>query len=176
MTQDIYSRIDVLSPRLSKMANIYATSAHQTPDDLYQSMVLHLIERQAIDPTFCQQNDSYILDAGRKRVCFPAIRRAGVESKYTCGEPEPVDGDDEDYYFDTIAAPGVNPERAVENLEQAAEIAKVIRKGLSGREGEVLSLVVAGVSTSEIASQFGITPAAVSVYKRRIANKVQAVA
>lgn len=174
MTEDICARIEILSPRFTKMAEYYAKGTYQTAEDLYQSMIVHLLERQAADHNFCRQKDSYILDAGRKKVCWPALRRAAVENKYTTGEPEiKLDDENNDNFFDTFASPEVEPETACENLEQALALAEVIREHLSGREREVLSLVVKGVSTSEIASAFGISSSAVSVYKRRVAAKLR---
>lgn len=168
----IEQRILELAPRIRAMARIYANSTLETEDDLFQDVVLHLLERQAKDPEFSAQNDSYILDAGRKRICWPKMRRKRVHDKYITGEPKAED-DNLDGWLDSVSGNEINPEEAVVNLEGAAAIAENLRK-LSRREREVLSLVVSGVRTGEIAVRFGCSPAAISVYKRRAANKISA--
>ena len=171
MSQNIHARIESLSPRFMKMAACYAGGTVETAEDLYQSMVVHLLERQAADPAFAEQSDSYLLDAGRKSVCWVALRRAVTVKKHTFSEPELLDNDD-DSFFDTLPAPGVNPEIAVENLEQSLALAKVLRENLSKKEQEVLGMAVEGVPTGEIAARLNTSTAAVGVYKRRIANKL----
>jgi RNA polymerase sigma factor (sigma-70 family) len=167
----IYDRIEELTPKMKKLAASFANVTND-PDDIYQSMVVTLIERQEKNPTFCQQNDSYILDAGRKAVCFPVLRRSKIESRYTCAEPELVDSDDN--FFDTVASNDETPEAAYENMEQAQAMAEIIRSSLSDRERAVLGLVVKGISTSEIAIQLHTSPQAVSVFKSRVIAKLQA--
>lgn len=174
MSEDIYAKIERLDPKIRKMAQVYGQQTYYGTDDLYQQMVLTLIERSNTDPTFCQQTDSYILDCGRKYAFKPAQHRLAVENKYAASEPVLDDADDADDWFDTFASSEESPEAAYESLEQALAVAEILRSQLSGREQEVLSLVVKGVSTKEIASQFGVTPAAVSIYKSRIVAKVQA--
>lgn len=168
-----YNRIESLTPRLQKLAEVYSQNTYQTADDLYQSMIVVLIERQAADPTFAEQSNSYIVDAGRKAICLPAMRRAGVESKHTFEEPVVFDGDADDNFFETVAGPGINPEMAVINLEQALSLAEKIRS-LSDREREVLTLTVKGVPAKTIAAGFGISPSAVTIYKNRAVAKLQA--
>jgi RNA polymerase sigma factor (sigma-70 family) len=171
MDARLYARIKKLSEQLQKMAEYFSKGNYQTADDLYQSMIVALIERQAADASFVEQNDSYILDAARKSVCLPTMRRARLESKRTVEEPSMADSDET--YFDTVAGPGINPEQAYLKLEQALVLAGAIRD-MSDREREVLTLTVKGVPTKTIAADFGISPAAVSIYKSRAVSKLQA--
>lgn len=163
--------ISTISPKLTKMAAAYSHSTYESQDDLYQSMVVHLLERQAENPTFFEQKESYILDAGRKGVCWAALRKAQTRDKYFTEVPDTAD-EFEDDYFDTFLSDEPNPEVACENLEDAIRLAGIIRDDLSGREREVLSLVVAGNKTSTIAAKLGVSSAAVSVYKSRIVGKI----
>lgn len=174
MTSSIHTRIEQLTPRLSKIAAIHARATNETADDLFQAMVVHLLERQQADPNFCNQNDSYLLDAGRKQVCWNAVRRTGIEAKYITAEPviETDEGGD-DSFFDTLPDPYPNPEVAQENLEQALAIAQVVREQLSDREREVVALAVSGVSNKQICAMYGFSTATVSVYKRRAAEKIR---
>ena len=59
----------------------------------------------------------------------------------------------------------------------AAEDAEIIRQAianLGGREAEVIQLMLAGMTTGEIAERFGCNPAAVSCYKGRAISKIRA--
>lgn len=163
--------ISEISPKLTKMAAAYSQSTYESQDDLYQSMIVHLLERQAADATFFEQKESYIIDAGRKGVCWAALRKAQTRDKYFYEVPDTAD-EFEDDYFDMFQSDEPNPEIACENLEDAIRLADIIRDELSGREREVLSLVVAGTKTGTIAAKLGVSAAAVSVYKSRIVKKV----
>lgn len=171
MTPDFESTIERLTPKLQNMAAVYSQSTHQDTEDLFQAMLLTLCERQAANPDFINQTDSYILDAGRKAVLFPAIKKARTEVKFTVEEP--VDPESEDSFFDTIAGPGVNPEIAVIRLEEALAAAKALRS-LTGREREVLSLLVNNVRSKQISEDLGITKSAVSIHRSNVIAKLQA--
>lgn len=166
-----YDVIAAVSPKLQKMAAAYSQSTYESQDDLYQSMVVHLLERQVADPTFFEQKESYIIDAGRKAVCWAALRKGQTRDKYFADVPADASELDDDY-FDTFVSDEPNPEIACENLEEAIRLAGIIRESLSNRERQVLSLVVAGTKTGEIAEKLGVSAAAVSVYKSRIVGKI----
>jgi RNA polymerase sigma factor (sigma-70 family) len=151
------------------MAQVYSTSTVFDAEDLFQQMIVTLLERDAADPNFSKQNDSYILDAGRKAVCLPALKRARIEVKYTLAEPVTEDGE---YFFDTIAGPGVNPEAAVIRLEEVKALAKATRS-LTKRETEVIGLIASGVPSKTIAADFGINKAAVSIHRSNAIRKFQ---
>ena len=145
------------------------------PQDVEAGAWVKILERASADPEFLSQTPSYIVHAGRLEAMHQ-LRPAKIEEGVISYDA-PYDHFDGDGFLpldfiEIVAGDEINPEDALIMAEQASALADVL-SGLSKRESEVLALIVSGKGTGEIASQFKCSPAAISCYKKRIAQKIQ---
>lgn len=162
--------LSVFTPKMHVLSNIFAArTLDNDPADLFQEMALTLIEKSIKNPEFQNQTESYIVHAARLRAITLADDNKvfSTYNQFVNDDPEAEYG-----WFDQFASDDLSPEDAVIRKQDLAEIAAAMRD-LSDREAEVMSMVVEGVRTKDIAAKLGVAPATVSTLKDRAVSKIK---
>lgn len=156
-------KLSHLLPIINQMGWRYARPTGLDADEVANEIVLAILERQAKDPNFMNQTDSYILHAGRY-AAWRQMDRNSTDAKYV------ADGD-----FDLMTEEIPDDELGIEEMltraEEAITLALAIEQ-LSDRERSVVTLAAAGITTGEMAQTFECSPAAISGYKSRAVRKL----
>jgi RNA polymerase sigma factor (sigma-70 family) len=178
----VNSKLETLEARLVMIAKKIAKF---TPDgeweDLYQSILKALLERNATDATFFQQTNAYILKyaefAGKH-----AARKARIYLKYVDEEGYEIDPEDSNEDTDSRLDIEVNRERLIQSIARVevevmhSELAEAIVEGcdeLSGDNLRVVYLLYMGYKQVEIAEIMGISKPAVNQRIKTIASTLQ---
>lgn len=165
-----------LTPRLQRKARKYAASAPgQDADDIYQEMMLSLIERANEEPEFLDQTEAYITNHCEWTGGRHVATKSRIYSKYVEAEPETTNDEGEaiDWVETLIFDNGNNPERQLLRKEQTAKLQEAI-KTLGQDNQMVVKMLFEGRKQKEIAAAMHITPAAVSQRKTYIASQLRA--
>jgi RNA polymerase sigma factor (sigma-70 family) len=155
-----------LYPKFSAIAYGYANSTLDTQEDLTQDMVLACLDKAEKDPEFFNQNESYILHQGRLQA-WHKMRDKQTFDRY---QYYPVANDEGYTELDFVAGNDLSPEEALIHKQELEALVQAIDR-LSGREKEVVTLAISGVSGTEIAKKLSISKQAVNMYKNRAAKK-----
>lgn len=154
-----------LYPKFRKIASVYANSTLDEAEDIAQDMILACLEKQAENPEFLNQNESYILHQGRYQA-WARLRDTKTFEKHAYYVD--MSDDDEELGYREFRDP---EDVLIEKEELEALVAAA--SDLSSQEKTVVSLVVSGLGTNQIAEKLGVTAAAVSGYKARAIRKFQ---
>jgi RNA polymerase sigma factor (sigma-70 family) len=144
-----------------------------TPEDVEQAAVVAILEREAKDPSFSLQTQSYQVHAGRY-AAWASVRSGQRRGQHESSSSKLAAGlqyELEDDYLDTLVGETLSLEDHLERAEQAVTIAKALET-LSPQESKVLEMVVDGLGTGDIAKALGVSAPAVSCYKNRIVKKI----
>lgn len=157
----IDERLDNLTPRIFAYSN-FIHSPELDRDDIRQEMYLALLEKTEADPTFLDNNDSYMAWFATwmaKHAADSARAYAGYV----------IDGDDETLeiilsgHDDEQCDPAAVAEQNEEMEELLAQIG-----ALTPENQTVVKMVYLGYSNNEIAARLNISPAAVSWRKKNV--------
>lgn len=173
--QTEYSFLDSVSTRLSRIANRYSTPEVE-PDDLYQTMVTGLLEKANNDPAFPQQSQSYICQSAAFKALHE-IRANRIYRNYcqsVTSKPNTGNDDGQAVYIDSFASPTLDPERAIEQAEEAFLILDTLRQ-LTGQQQTIVKMVYLGLRNHEIAARLHVSRSYISRTRKQIARTVKAV-
>lgn len=154
MCQSVSERLEALTPRLRLIAaSIARMSYSHTPDDLYQTMALSILERAAKDPAFIRQNDAYIC-------CFAGwMAKHAAESDRARARFYQELEEEMDFVYLGVQEPG--PETAYLTREAVQAIVDAARSR-SPRQQQIVQMLYAGYRNSEIAAALGVSRPAVT--------------
>lgn len=161
-------RIVALTPALRRIARAtVGTLSEYDAEDLYQTIVLKMLERAAQDPAFAQKSDTELLTFAQWR----ARSKAGAGRIYTkYVEPEKFYHDDEGdeiSFLELIPSNALDPEEAVIAAEGLTAIEDLIQS-LDPANRKIIYLLYQGYNQVEIAAALNVTRSAVNQRKSAI--------
>jgi RNA polymerase sigma factor (sigma-70 family) len=172
VSDPITARLDALAPRLRRKASaLQSGSPEHDADDLYQEMVLALLERAARSPAFADQADAYLLQYAE----WTARHACEKSRTYTR-----IVGEDDDpagsrpTTFDLLPAHEPSPEAACIHTEQIEALARAVSE-LAPRDQVIVKMIYLGHQEVDIARHLNVSKSAVSHRKRAIAQSFYAV-
>ena len=172
MTATTAERIEGLAPRLQKKAAyLQHMSPSQTSDDLYQEMVMALLDRMSKEPSFVNQKDGYLLQyadwVARKNGQADRTYRSYVDAM-----PVMIGDDGETTaILEFIASDTPTPEQMQVFAEDADALMSIVRD-LSPENQTLVKMLYYGHEQVEIAKVLGITKGAVSQRKKTVARAI----
>lgn len=161
-----------VSGRLKSIASRYA-SDHLEAEDIYQDMVVGLLEQAHKDPSFPKQTKSYIC-AKAGFLAMHAVRAKNIYRRYVesvSAKPQEAD----QVHIDSFTSQSINPEKAVEQAEEAFRILDAIKR-LSARDQAIVKMAYVGLSNAEIANKLGVSRAAITQRRAAIQGIARRVA
>jgi len=179
--QKVNSRIETLEPRLTAIAKKISTYGPIEWEDLYQTMLKGLLERNMVDSNFFEQTDAYILKYGEFMARHSA-QKARVYLKYVDEEGfeiDPEDGSEEESYSLDLMVGRERIQASIENVErttETSELCDAILEGcdeLSETNLQIITLLYMGYKKVEIAKELGISKPAVTQRIQTIASTLQ---
>jgi RNA polymerase sigma factor (sigma-70 family) len=177
----INSRLESLEPKLILIAKRVAKlmpAGEQCWEDLYQTILKALLEREVKDPTFFQQTDAYI----NKYAMFSAkhaAKKARVYLNYVDEEGGEIDPEDSNEDTNSRLDLEASREKLIQSIARVeievmhTELADAIVEGskeLSGDNLRVLYLLYLGYKQVEIAEVMGVSKPAISQRVKTIAS------
>jgi RNA polymerase sigma factor (sigma-70 family) len=168
----LHARLASLEARLRRRS-WFLNAPSQTHDDLYQIMVLALLEKNLSDPNFINQNDTYWL----KYATWQAKHACNADYtylKYVDEDGANIDAESEELVLETELATDrkPTPEQLVASREFWMAITATA-KMLSQQNRQVIHMVVLGYSKQEIADALHITRQTVNDHTKTIANALR---
>ena len=172
--QSITETITRLESKLQSIAWKYSWLAgnEKTEEDIYQDVVLGLIETALKDPEFTGKEDTFVLTSARW-IASKTARKCYTYSKYVSAEPEPTADNGEVLdWFDTIVG-DIDPAEHYRNREFARELSAAIAS-LPDAQQIIVKDLYHEVPKKETAAKLGISPAAVSQQVKTLRKRLTA--
>jgi RNA polymerase sigma factor (sigma-70 family) len=173
---NITERIEKLTSRLQFKAAAIANQVNTgtTPEDVFQHMVLALIERAKQAPEFAEQTDAYLM----QYATWKAQNKVQANRTYTryVGDDGVIvaeDDGDEITEIELRSADTWTPEDAFIKSETDKELLAVL-SSLSVDNQKVVKMLFTGYSKAEIADSLKISRAAVSQRLKTISRQFAA--
>lgn len=164
-TSSIYERLDKLTPKIFAYSKFIHGPGLGT-DDIRQEMYLALLEKQQEDPTFFDNNDSYMA----WYATWTAKNKAARSRRYDHRIEGSTDTESFEYYH--VDREKSDPAKIAENNENMTEILEALQQ-MASENVTVIKMVYLGYSNTEIAETLNVTPAAVSQRKKNITRKLR---
>lgn len=166
-------RLLTLAPRLKIAArSAVGTGSEYDADDLYQTIMLKLLEQNAQDPTFSQQTDQHLINFANWRARNQA-HKGRIYTRYVDAEPAAIDEDgDETSLFEMLVAAD---EPAVEDAcISRLEVERIVKavEDLDPADRQIVYMLSQGASGKEIAAALRISAPAVCQKKARIQRQL----
>lgn len=167
-----HTRLEILTPTLRRIAraSVGAASEHQA-DDLFQTIILKLLERAAADPSFAERPDQELITFAIWRARSKA--EAGrIYTRY-CPNEEYIPDDDGELTPELELIPDTtqNPETLVIAAETVRGVGAIIT---DPTDRVITSMLVQGYNGVEIGSALGVTKGTISQHRTKIAATVTA--
>jgi RNA polymerase sigma factor (sigma-70 family) len=173
---NINDRIEKLTSRLQLKAAVIANQLNTgtTPEDVFQHMVLALIERAKQTPEFAEQTDAYLMQFAT----WKAQNKVQANRTYTryVGDDGVIvaeDDGDEITQIELETAETWTPEDACVQSETEKELLAVL-SSLSLENQKVVRMLYTGYSKAEIADSLKISRAAISQRLKTISRQFAA--
>lgn len=150
--------LSALLPTLTRYANSAPRTTYLEPDDLRQTMALHLLELEKTDR---QMNQAY-----RQRAAWLA-RSAALQREYTHVRHCPPQDD-----LEMVVDEELTPEEALLENERAAELAAMLPRlaaviqTLNPTNQRIVKLILAGVGRGDLSRATGLSRSTIS--KRKV--------
>ena len=170
----VAEKIEKLTPTLSHKAQFLAlASPEDDADDMFQEMVLQVIEHSEKDSNFCEQTDNYIIWDAVHTGGKGAARKSRTYGKYVDAEPQiAANDDDEDMgWVDSLADTSGNPEELFIESEEIDNLSAAI-SALSPDNQRIVTMLYQGYNQNEISEALGIGKSAVSQRKATIERQM----
>lgn len=164
-TSSIDERLDKLTPKIFAYSNFIHGPELET-DDIRQEMYLALLEKQQEDPTFFDNNDSYMA----WYATWTAKNQAARNRSYDHRIGRSTDTASFEYYH--VDRGESDPAKIAENNENLNEILDVLQQ-MAPENMSVIRMIYLGYTNMEIAETLKVTPAAVSQRKKNITRKIR---
>lgn len=161
--------------RINSAARAIASDDVQV-DDIQQTAYLHVLEREQATPDYQQQHTvSYVTTGAIWQAKHRTTRAQRIYRKHVGELDNRRSYDNDDSGDESMDWEEITPGRAP-TPEEAAIIHEILEgiKQLSPKNQQVVRLIYAGYSQTEIAHKLGVSPAAVAWQLGSIRNKLNA--
>lgn len=151
------NRLETLAPKLQHIARAtVGTLSEHDADDLYQTIVLKLIERAQQDPTFAQRSDTELLVFAQWRARHKASL-GRIYTKYVENETIHTDDDGSEISnFELLSSDEPSPEEATIENQEISALQEAINN-LAPRQRQFAILLYKGYTQTEAAAEMGIS-------------------
>ncbi len=168
----INERIEALQPRLKARANRIYSPCHDQ-EDIFQEMVVALLEKAAREPGFADQTDAYLLNyatwVGGKR----NAEKAFTYNRYVLSEGAVQnDEGDETSTLEFIPASTPTPEEAAISDEDSRRFLEGI-ENLTAEQQKIVVMLYLDYNQTEISRRLGVTRQAICERKKTLAKDLR---
>lgn len=164
---ELFTRIETLTNKMLFLAHAFGRDEWE---DVYHNILVALMEAELKNPEFHNQNDSYILHCARISA-WKQVRVNKKAEKFVEVIATDDDGETQINDMDLYPSNYGNPER----IYMIGETLKAVVTFLSENDVKVLEMAIVGYTPAEIAKERGVSTAAISQAKSRIAKAISQV-
>lgn len=170
MDEQIVKRIEDLQPVLGYKANYICNSVNPEPFieqcDIEQEMAIALLERARRDEAFCEQASTYLAKLAEWRGLNAALRTKGHVDAAISLDTQEYAGQAE--FAELIPDSTMSPEDSAVQAETIEELLEMVEDDPRG--AQMVRMFYLGYSETEIAGELGVSQAAISQRKRKLAG------